>query len=275
MILRIGAFILSRNDNGGKTNGLLQSIRNFQGSRGSNELNLFFSGRYKYYHSEEEVKKLGIDYIKNEGGISVKNRVFYAVISFILMGGIIAQQAELPAKSNSQKWDSGTSREILSEYETKYQCSFEAADKEVEEKLYGIWQVKELVGWTSSNEISFDGGIGGIVIFCEEAWIDDGTPWFKPVYYCHRADVEELSGEDFLNISWSDDRYSGQEGIYIIATYSEENRVMEDKYLKPRLRLIIFGDTLVMEMNESYFELEKIADIHMNDKFTNVEKPEN
>lgn len=203
------------------------------------------------------------------------NRLYHAVISFILMGSIIAQQAELPDKSNSQKWDSETSREILSEYETKYQCSFETADKEVEEKLYGIWQVKEFVGWTSSNEVSFDGAIGKIFIFCEEAWIDSGHPWFKPVYYCHRAGIEELSSEEFLNISWSDDRYNGQEGIYTIATYSEANRVLGDKYLyKPRLRLIIFGEALVMERSESYFELEKIADIHMNDKFENVEKPE-
>lgn len=191
-----------------------------------------------------------------------------------LMDNIFAQQTETAEESNSQKWENETSREILAENEDQYQREFEVATKEIEAKLSGMWQVKEYVGWTSSDRVSYDGGIGSIYIFCEEAWIDWNDPWYKPVYYYCRTDMEELSSENFLNTSWTDDRYEDQEVIYILATYSEANKVRRDDYRKPRLQLIFFGDTLVVENSRSYFEMKKIADIQMNDKFVNVERPE-
>ena len=193
-----------------------------------------------------------------------------------LTDNTFAQQTETAEESNSQKWENEKSQEILAEYESQYQRNLEVATKEIEEKLYGIWQVKENVGWTSSDRISYDGGIGEIYIFCEETWIRWQEPCFKPVYYYCRTDQEELSSKNFLNTSWTDDRYEDQEAIYILATYSEVNKadVAGDKYWKPQLQLIFFGDTLVVENSRSYFEMEKIADIQMNDKFVNVERPD-
>lgn len=191
-----------------------------------------------------------------------------------LTDNTFAQQTETAEESNSQKWENETSREILAEYEDQYQREFEVATKEIEEKLSGMWQVREYVGWTSSDRVSYGGGIGSIYIFCEDAWVHWNDPWYKPVYYYCRTDMEELSSENFLNTSWTDDRYEDQEVTYILATYSEANKVRGDDHWKPRLQLIFFGDTLVVENSRSYFEMKKIADIKMNDKFVNVERPE-
>lgn len=207
-------------------------------------------------------------------------KIFRAFVVAGLLGlmalsdNTFAQQTETVEDSNSQKWENETSREILAEYEDQYQREFEVATKEIEEKISGMWQAKEFVGWTSSDRGSYDGGIGSIYIFCEEAWIRWNAPWFKPVYYYCRTDMEELSSENFLNTSWTDDRYEDQEVIYILATYADANKVRRDDYWKPRLQLIFFGDTLVVENSRSYFEMKKIADIQMNDKFVNVERPE-
>lgn len=173
-------------------------------------------------------------------------------------------------KSNSEKWDGPESQEVISEYESLYGCDFEAATKTFENEIYGVWQVKDLVGWDGSGRYQWDGFYGDVLIFCENAWISDGTPWYKPVYACHSAGMSELASEAFLNITWVDGRYDDRDGILAVAVCTERNRNFGEALENETFLFILTDDAMIVEKNGSYWELEKVGQVEMNRAFSNV-----
>ncbi len=106
------------------------------------------------------------------------------------------------------------------------------------------------------------------MIFCEKAWIEDGTPWYQPVYACYTTNMNEL--EDLLKITWSDGRYEGKEMILTIGVCTERNKKFTDRWDGENILFILLDDVIVMESNGSYWELEKVGEIEMSDAFSNV-----
>ena len=173
-------------------------------------------------------------------------------------------------ESNSEKWDGTESQEVISDYERLYGCDFDVATRKFENELYGVWQVKEFVGWEGSGRYQWDGFYGDILIFCENAWISNGTPWYKPVYACYSAGMSELASEKFLNITWVDSRYDDQDGILAVAVCTERNRKFGAVLDGETFLFILTDDAIVMEKNGSYWELEKVGEVEMNSTFSNV-----
>jgi len=55
----------------------------------------------------------------------------------------------------------------------------------MEKELSGIWQVQDMVGYNAdAAKYQWNGYSGDVVIFVDEAWIENGIPYFKPVYAC-------------------------------------------------------------------------------------------
>ena len=173
-------------------------------------------------------------------------------------------------ESNSKKWDGTESQEVISDYERLYSCNFEVATRKFENEIYGIWQVKDLVGWDSSSKYQWDGFYGDILIFCENAWISNGIPWYKPVYACYSAGMSELASEDFLNITWGDSRYDEQEGVLTVAVCTERNRNFGGALDYETFLFILADDAIILEKNGSYWELEKVGEVKMTSDFLNV-----
>ncbi len=200
----------------------------------------------------------------------VKKKLFYVIIALTCVFLVILLFYYNRKESNSEKWDGTESQEVISDYESLYGCDFEIATRKFENKIYGIWQVKDLVGWDSSSRYQWDGFYGDILIFCENAWISNGTPWYKPVYACYSAGMSELASEQFLNITWVDNRYDDQIGILTIAVCTERNQNFGNALDHETFSFILSGDVMIMEKNGSYWELEKVGELEMTSDFSNV-----
>ena len=109
-----------------------------------------------------------------------------------------------------------------------------------------------------------------ILIFCENAWISSGTPWYKPVYACYSAEMSELSSEELLDITWVDERYENQNGILTIAVCTERNRNFGGALDHETFLFILADDAIILEKNGSYWELEKVGEVKMTSDFLNV-----
>lgn len=173
-------------------------------------------------------------------------------------------------ESNSQKWENAQSQKIISDYAAATGYDFEIASKEFEQKIQGIWQVKEFVGWDKAMKIQWTGYQGDLFLFCENAWVDGGRAWFQPVYACHTAPMSEIAQKEYFNIQWSDDRYDNQDGILTAAVCTERNKSFSHLWEGKNFLFILLDDVIVMERNGSYWELEKVGDIVMSDAFENV-----
>ena len=158
----------------------------------------------------------------------------------------------------------------MDDYSELYCHEFEPASVQIENRLFGIWQAKEFVGWDKSREICWDGLYGDIVIFSEDAWVLGGRPDYRPVYACYLADFEDMEQDLFLNIAWKDNRYEGCSGIVGMAVSSEKDNSRGSAQESKVLKFIIIEDDVIIETNESYFRLEKVGEIGLNDLFENV-----
>lgn len=172
--------------------------------------------------------------------------------------------------SNSAKWNNAISKKVISDHETALGCNFEIIEKEYEDKLQGIWQVKEFVGWDASTRYQWDGFYGRIFIFSENAWIEDGTPYFKPVYVCSAVQMNEIAAEDFFNIKWIDDRYENKEGLLTLGVCIERDKTFGEAMDGQHILFVLLDDTIIMERNDSYWELKKVGDAILSDSFENV-----
>lgn len=115
------------------------------------------------------------------------------------------------------------------EYHIQYAAAtgydFETATKEFEQKIQGVWQVKEFVGWDKSLKAQWDGYQGDLFLFCENAWVDDAVAWFQPVYACRTATMSEIAQNEYFNIQWTDDRYENRDGILTAAVCTQRNQL--------------------------------------------------
>ncbi len=173
-------------------------------------------------------------------------------------------------ESNSQKWANGQSQNIISQYAAATGYDFETATMEFEQKIQGVWQVKEYVGWDKSLKAQWDGYQGDLFLFCENAWVDDAVAWFQPVYACHTAPMSEIAQNEYFNIQWVDDRYDNRDGILTAAVCTERNKKYGSRREGENFLFILLDDVIVMERNGSYWELEKVGEITMSDAFENV-----
>ncbi|MBD5530631.1 MAG: hypothetical protein HDQ98_00300 [Lachnospiraceae bacterium] len=199
----------------------------------------------------------------------VKNKLLYVMVIMSCIC-LVSLLFCIRKESNSEKWNGVESQKVISDYERLYGCDFEVATNKFESEIYGIWQVKELVGWDRSSRYQWDGFYGDILIFCENAWISDGTPWYKPVYACYSAEMSELAAEEFLDITWVDERYENQNGILTIAVCTERNRKYGAALDHETFLFILTGDAIILEKNGSYWELEKVGEVKMTSDFLNV-----
>lgn len=186
------------------------------------------------------------------------------MITIFLLGLLGMKGTQL---SNSEKWDNEECRNILLNHASQFPCDFEVASKEIERRIYGVWQVKEFVGYDNSTQYQWDGYEGDIFIFDKNAWIDGGVPEYKPVYYCYTANISQLSTEDFLDVTWTGESYEDKEGILTIAVCSQKNKKFSSAVDVETLKFIICGDVLIMEKNGSYFKLERVGQVQMSDGF--------
>lgn len=191
--------------------------------------------------------------------------IIVVIISLVSLFGLMMAKKILP--SNSDKWNDEECQSILTNYSSRFPCDFETATNDIEKKIYGVWQVKEFVGYDNSVRYQWDGYNGDIIIFCQNAWIDNGIPEFAPVYFCFATNMSELSSEDFLDVTWTDSRYENKEGILTIAICSEKNEKFGSAVDVEPMQFIICDDVLIMEKNGSYFELEKVGEIQMFENF--------
>lgn len=195
-------------------------------------------------------------------------RVIFIMIFFIVLFISIKENAAFDVEledgeRNNKPWNIKAYQDSISEY---YNCDFEILTEKMQDRLYGIWQAKEIVGWVRTSRYQYD-GIGHIYIFCEDAWIDCGRPYFEPVYFGYTADIDELSSEDCLNIHWTDERYKN--GTLVIAPSAER---MRGEDWQPMLKFIIFDNVLVLEESGTYFELKKMAEINMKGNLENLDR---
>ena len=186
------------------------------------------------------------------------------MIAIFLLGLFEMKSTQL---SNSEKWNNEECWNILSNYTSQFPCDFEVATKEIEQRIYGVWQVKEFVGYDNSTQYQWDGYDGDIFIFDQKAWIDGGIPEYKPVYYCYTADISQLSTEAFLDVTWTDGSYEDKEGILTIAICSQKNEKFGSAVDVEALKFIICEDVLIMEKNGSYFKLERVGQVQMLEIF--------
>ncbi|MCM1500242.1 MAG: hypothetical protein NC124_17405 [Clostridium sp.] len=199
----------------------------------------------------------------------MKKGLIYVIITLFCVCALLILLFHSKRESNSEKWNEAESQEVISDYERLYRCDFEVATKKFENKIYGVWQVKDFVGWDRSSQYQWDGFYGDILIFCENAWISNGTPWYRPVYACYSTEIDELAAEEFLNITWADNRYDGRDGILTIAVCTEKNQKFGDALDYETFLFILADDVIIVEKNGSYWELEKVGDVEMNDTFSN------
>ncbi|MDE7207646.1 MAG: hypothetical protein K2N90_10900 [Lachnospiraceae bacterium] len=178
------------------------------------------------------------------------------------------ENLQITEESNSEKWITEECQKIIHDKEEAFGFDFTLAASEFEDKIQGVWQVKEFVGWDDSSRYQWDGFYGDIVIFCEKAWIEDGSPWNQPVYACYTAKVNEL--EDPLRITWSDNRYKGKKAVLTMGVCTERNKKFSESRDGETILFLLIDDVIVMERNGSYWELEKVGDIEMSDALSNV-----
>ena len=189
------------------------------------------------------------------------------ILIFIIIIICVVWFCRHSAESHSVKNNNEDTQSIIDVYSELYSHEFEPASVQIEDRLFGIWQAKEFVGWDNSREICWDGLYGDIIIFSEDAW---GGPEYRPVYACYLADFEDMEQDLFLNIAWKDNRYEGCSGIVGIAVSSEKDNSRGAAQERKVLKFIIIEDDVIIETNESYFRLEKVGEIEMNDLFENV-----
>lgn len=167
-------------------------------------------------------------------------------------------------ESNSQKWNSTVCQDIITQYSKEYHLEFDIATKDIEDKVYGVWQGKDIVGWDR-----LDGchglGVGDIYIFSQAGWIE-GNLMFQPVYYYYTARIEELSSGDILNAVWADKNYEKQEAVFIIGVdiRGAEKRTPVDKEYSHAVKILLVGDKLVLQnYYGDFIEMEKVADVEI------------
>ena len=125
--------------------------------------------------------------------------------------------------SNSERYNSEAVSAIINECAEKYYHPFTLATAELEDKLYGVWQAKEFVGYVPSSKYQWEGMLGNVIVFLENALIYGGTSYFNPVYAYYETCAEDMEKDDFLDIAGTDGRYEGQDAIVMLAVCVEEN----------------------------------------------------
>lgn len=174
-------------------------------------------------------------------------------------------------ESNSQKWNNPDCEKAISRYARKYHLEFEVADKEIEDRIYGVWQVQKIVGWDKEDKDHSNNYLGKIYIFSQEAWIDK-WPKYRPVYFYHTARLEDLSSEDILNVSWKEREYEKQEAVFVIGIDVEgyEETALEKEYSHV-VKLLLLGDKLILQSHDNtYLEMEKVAEAEIQEGVLDV-----
>lgn len=205
-----------------------------------------------------------------------KSIVGFSIIICIItiLCGLYLKKIKHRIVSYSEKNNNEYTQNIIDDYSEKYHHEFELASAELESQLYGVWQAKEFVGWDNSREIQWDGLYGDVIIFSRDAWVYGGHPGYKPVYACYSADFEDMRKDLFLNMAWKDNRYEGCAGFIGIAVSSEKNGNLGSAAEERILKFIFMEDNIIIEAYGSYFRLEKVGEIEMNDLFKNVKPNE-
>ncbi len=186
----------------------------------------------------------------------------------LFRGGVLVVflfMAAASAYALSEKEDSTICQDIISQYSKAYHLEFDIATKDIEDKIYGVWQGKDVVGWDRLSGC-YGSGVGDIYIFSQAGWIDGAWPMFQAVYYYHTARIEELSSEDILNAAWADKNYAKQEAVFIIGVdiRGTEKRSPVDNEYSHVVKMLLVGDKLVLQnYYGDYLEMEKVADVEI------------
>jgi len=196
--------------------------------------------------------------------------IFVSLLIILVCLGKAEIFCEKTSESNSKKWCNEKIQCMITDYEKEHNCNLEFASEEFENWIQGIWQAKEFVGYDGDTEFPWDGLHGSVYIFCENAWIEDGKPGYKPIYVCCTTTMEEIASEDLLNIEWVDSRYDNCDGTLVVAINSEKDNSFGSAVEEEKMEFIICGESLIMKRSNSYFELEKVGDIQMYEALENV-----
>ena len=147
---------------------------------------------------------------------------------------------------------------IITDYAEQTQRPFVSAPIEIEKQLYGVWQAKEYAGYRRSTRYQWDGLWGNIIIFGENTFIYDNISYTHPVFAYYESSAEDLEMDEYLELEWTDERYTGLNGLVIAVLNSEK----DGKFVWGMpYQFIMMEDRLIIERGGSYFGLVKVGDI--------------
>ena len=175
--------------------------------------------------------------------------------------------------SNSEKYFNKDVGAIISHYEAEYHHSFTSATAEMEEELYGVWQVKECIGLMGESDSRGEGMVGDMIIFSPNAWISSGIPSFNPVYVCYESCAEAVKADRFLgNIIWLCRWDADWNGKVIAGIETEKNAKYGSGHQQDEpFKMIMTDDCLIIERGGYYFEMQKVGEVEWHQSLLNVE----
>ena len=170
-------------------------------------------------------------------------------------------------------YDEDAVRNGLIQTEATDRHSFTPMTTEMEQELYGVWQIKECVGITEETDSRGEGMVGDVILFSEDAWISSGIPSLKPMYVCYDTDAKVVKTDEFLgNIVWLDGLGADWNGMVIAGIETEKNVKYGSAHQQDEpLKMIMTDDSLIIERGGLYFKTQKVGEVEWYQNLLNVE----
>lgn len=181
----------------------------------------------------------------------------FTVLAFVLL-------INKNSKSNSEKYSNEQIYTLMDDYKKEYDHTFQMATKEIEKKLYGKWLVENDIGYDTSVTITGDALFKATVDISEDhystltrAGVRYGSQAFqykKPVFAYYNETFGDMTKDHMLHFSELKEIDNSQLGTVIIVmglTASGQYDVMSERF-------IILGDKIIVESQQSYYELKRI-----------------
>ena len=183
----------------------------------------------------------------------------FTMLAFILL-------VNKSSKSNSEKYSSEQIYTLIDNYEKEYNHTFQLATKEIEKKIYGKWLAESDIGYDTSETITGDALFKATVDISEDYYSvltkagvrygSQAVQYKKPVFAYYNETFSDMAKDDMLHFSDLKEIDSSQLGTVIIVigiTDSGQYDFMSERF-------IILGDKIIVQSQQSYYELKKIEE---------------
>lgn len=170
------------------------------------------------------------------------------------------------SKSNSEVYSNKQIQMLLIDCEKEYNHTFQLANKEIEDKLYGKWLAEDIIGYDTSETITGDVLYKAIIDITKDNYnvlttIDarfggQAEQCKNPVFAYYNETFGDMMTDEMLYFSEVKEINHSQMGTVIIVMGIEESGQYD---IRPE-RFIILGDKIIAERQQSYYELKMIRE---------------